>query len=86
MNIIGANVPPARPPPPQVQQAQTSVPSAPYPVAMAGMPQPMMGYSFMPPMPASFNPYATLPAGGIPYPNQFSFPQAPGKYIFLNLN
>jgi hypothetical protein len=52
---------------------------------MAGMPQPMMGYSFMPPMPASFNPYATLPAGGMPYPQQWSFPQAPGKFEFINL-
>lgn len=81
------NVPPARPPPPQVQQqAQSSGPSAPapYPVAMAGMPQPMMGYSYMPPMPASFNPYATLPPGGIPYPTQFTFPQAPGKLLNLN--
>jgi len=59
---------------PQQQQA-----SAPYPVQMQGMPQPIMGYNFMPPMPASFNPYATLPSGGIPYPQAFNFPQAPGN-------
>lgn len=56
---------------------------------MQGMPQPVMGYSYMPPMPASFNPYATLPPpGSIPYPNQFSFPQAPGKlssYTFITI-
>jgi hypothetical protein len=78
--------PPSRPPPPQISQATTSVPSAPapYPVQMQGMPQPMMGYSYMTPMPASYNPYATLPApGAIPYPTQFSFPQAPGKE-FIN--
>lgn len=46
---------------------------------MQGMPQPVMGYNFMPQMPASFNPYATLPTGGIPYPQAFSFPQAPGN-------
>lgn len=41
----------------------------------------------MPPLPASFNPYATLPAGGMmPYPTAFNFPQAPGilnQSIFL---
>jgi programmed cell death 6-interacting protein len=50
---------------------------------MQGMPQPIMGYAnYMPPMPQSFNPYATLPAGGIPYPQQFSFPQAPGTQYY----
>lgn len=81
-NYLG---PPPRPPP--VQEQQSTVPAAPqaasapapYPVQMQGMPQPVMGYNFMPPMPASFNPYATLPTGGIPYPQTFSFPQAPGN-------
>jgi hypothetical protein len=46
---------------------------------MQGMPQPMFNY--MPPMPTSFNPYATLPAAGtIPYPQAFAFPQAPGQF------
>jgi hypothetical protein len=54
-----------------------SAPNVPYPVQMAGMPAPYGGYAnFMPPMPTSFNPYATLPMGGIPYPQQFAFPQA----------
>lgn len=82
--------PPPRPPPVNVQEQQTAVPaapqqqqaSAPYPVQMQGMPQPIMGYNFMPPMPASFNPYATLPSGGIPYPQAFSFPQAPGTQYY----
>lgn len=78
--------PPARPPPPQVQEQQSAVPAsapnAPYPVQMQGMPAPVMGYNFMPPMPASFNPYATLPAGGIPYPQAFNFPQAPGTQFY----
>lgn len=87
--------PPARPPPPQVQQSQYAVPaaaaaaSAPYPMAMQGMPAPIMGYSYMPPLPASFNPYATLPGAGMPYPAAFNFPQAPPgkkrrkKHLFL---
>lgn len=64
-------------------QAQSSAPAAPYPVQMQGMPSPYGGYNYMPPMPASFNPYATMPPGGIPYPQAFSFPQAPaqGKII-----
>lgn len=80
MNFIldSIKTPPARPPPPVIQN-QSSVPSAPYPVQMQGMPTPFAGYNYMPPMPASFNPYATLPAGGVPYPNAFNFPQAPGK-------
>lgn len=79
------SAPPARPPPPQISQAASA--PAPYPVQMQGMPQPMMGYAYMPPMPASYNPYATLPApGAIPYPTQFSFPQAPGEdFISFNL-
>ena len=51
---------------------------------MQGMPAPYGVYNYMPPMPASFNPYATLPAGGIPYPNTFNFPQAPGRFSKYN--
>ncbi|KAG5675004.1 hypothetical protein PVAND_004944 [Polypedilum vanderplanki] len=78
------NAPPARPPPPQVQESTSAVPAAnaPYPVAMPGMPHPMMGYNYMPPLPTSFNPYATLPHGGIPYPTNFSFPQAGGAQYY----
>jgi hypothetical protein len=87
--MILDKMPPARPPPPNIQQSQQAMPAAPYPIQMQGMPVPMQGYggyNFMPPMPASFNPYATMPAGGIPYPQQFNFPQAPGNSTKLNLN
>lgn len=44
---------------------------------MQGMPAPYGGYAaYMPPMPTSFNPYATLPGAGMPYPQNFAFPQA----------
>ncbi|CAG9798578.1 unnamed protein product [Chironomus riparius] len=72
----------APPPPVPVQEQQSTVPAVPYPIQMQGMPQPVMGYNFMPQMPASFNPYATLPTGGIPYPQAFSFPQAPGTQYY----
>lgn len=80
--LDSVRTPPARPPPPMVQQSQTAIPAganAPYPVQMQGMPTPFPGYNYMPPMPTSFNPYATMPAGGIPYPQNFNFPQGPGK-------
>jgi programmed cell death 6-interacting protein len=58
-------VAPVRPPPPNVPPAAAA--SAPYPVTMQGMPAPCGGYAtYMPPMPTSFNPYATLPGAGMP--------------------
>lgn len=77
--LDSTRTPPARPPPPTVvQQSQTSIPaagaSAPYPIQMQTMPIP---YGYTVPMPMSFNPYATLPGAGIPYPQNFTFPQGP---------
>lgn len=77
--LEATRTPPARPPPPMVQQPNAP---APYPIQMQGMPAPYGGYNFMPPMPTGYNPYATMPAGGIPYPQTFNFPQGPqGKLV-----
>jgi len=56
---------------------------APYPMQTAGMPMPIQGYGYMPPMPTTFNPYATLPpGGGVIYPAQYSFPQGPPQQYY----